>query len=105
MTNDAAWRSVPGVAKLKKLNRPHVFHAFVSRGTNEGKMLFPHKHADGAYVVSMTRFERDYIRVHHQSELLTWLEQGYRLRMSNPADGIPQPSLVAPVAIYRPIEL
>ena len=91
---------------MKKFDRrsPRL-HAFVSRGENIGTLLFPHKHADGAYVVSMTRFERDYIRVSNPNELLGWLGKGYRLRMSNPAAGLPQPSLIAPKAIYRPVEL
>lgn len=38
-------------------------HAFVSRGTKTGEFLFPHKHEDGTYVVSKTRFEDDYVRV------------------------------------------
>jgi hypothetical protein len=39
------------------------FHAFVSRGPNAGTLLFHHKHEDGAYVFSIARFERDYIRL------------------------------------------
>lgn len=80
-------------------------HAFVSRGANAGTILYPHRHGDGAYVVSMTRFERDYIRVADPSELLGWLERGYRLRMSNPGAGIPAPSLIEPRSIYRPVIL
>jgi hypothetical protein len=68
-------------------------------------MLLPHKHDDGAYVVSMTRFERDYVRVFDPSELLSWLEKGYGLRMSNAASGISAPSLIAPSKIYRPVVL
>jgi hypothetical protein len=91
---------------LKKSNgRTPPLHAFVSRGANAGKLLFPHRHEDGAYVVSITRFERDYIRISSSDELLGWLEKGYRLRMSNPNCGVPQPSLIAPTAIYRPVEL
>ena len=78
-------------------------HAFVSRGPNAGKLLFPHKHEDGAYVVSMTRFEKDYSRIFNSCELLGWLQRGYRLRMSNPDAGIIGPSLIAPNAIYRPV--
>lgn len=78
-------------------------HAFVSRGQHAGKLLFPHRHKDGAYVVSKTRFERDYIRVADPSDLLGWLEKGYRLRMSNEDAGIASPSLIEPGAIYRPV--
>jgi hypothetical protein len=80
-------------------------HAFVSRGPNAGTLLFPHEHEDGNYVVSMTRFERDYKRVSDPADLLGWFEKGYRLRMSNPAAGVPAPSLIAPSAIYRPVRL
>jgi hypothetical protein len=87
---------------MQKEKAPRL-HAFVSRGPKAGIMLFPHRHEDGAYVVSMTRFERDYKRVFNRDELLGWLEKGYRLRMSNPAAGVLAPSLVAPSAIYRPV--
>jgi hypothetical protein len=91
---------------LKKSNgREPRLHAFVSRGVNKGALLCPHKHEDGAYVVSMTRFERDYQRVWDPGELLDWIEKGYRLRMSNPAAGVSAPSLIAPSAIYRPVQL
>jgi hypothetical protein len=78
-------------------------HAFVSRGPKAGTLIYPHKHEDGAYVVSMTRFERDYKRIFNPSELLGWLEKGYRLRMSNPPAGVAAPSLIAPSSIYRPV--
>lgn len=78
-------------------------HAFVARGPKKGVLLFPHKHRDGAYVVSMTRFEKDYIYIHEQTELLGWLERGYRLRMSNKDAGMVSPSLIKPSKIYRPV--
>lgn len=63
-------------------------HAFVARGPKAGAMLFPHKHRDGSYVVSTTRFEKDYIKVFDSADLLNWLEKGYRLRMSNKDAGV-----------------
>ena len=51
----------------------------------------------------MSRFERDYVRVLDPDQLMSWLQKGYRLRMSNPAAGVNQPSLVAPGAIYGPV--
>lgn len=51
----------------------------------------------------MTRFERDYVRVGNVADILGWLKKGYRLRMSNPADGIKAASLIEPSAIYRPV--
>jgi hypothetical protein len=83
---------------------PHL-HAFVSRGANAGTILYPHQHRDGRYVVSMTRFEKDYIYVDDGVELLGWLEKGYRLRMSNKDGGVPAPSLIEPGAVFRPIRL
>ena len=80
-------------------------HAFVSRGANEGTLLFPHRHRDGCFVVSKTRFEKDYIRVPDEPDLIGWLEKGYSLRMSNPEGGVKQPSLIEPHKIYRPILL
>lgn len=81
---------------------PHL-HAFVSRGPKAGTILYPHRHRNGHFVVSMTRFEKDYIEVADPNELLGWLEKGYRLRMSNKSAGIPAPSLIEPGAIFRPV--
>jgi len=78
-------------------------HAFVDRGKNRGTLLFPHKHGDGKFVVSPTRFERDYKRV-SEAEILGWLEKGLALRMSNPEQGIHAPSLVTPKSIFRPVK-
>ena len=78
-------------------------HAFVARGPKAGTLLYPHKHRDGSYAVSMTRFEKDYIRVSDPADLLDWLERGYRLRMSNKDGGVAAPSLIEPSKIYRPV--
>ena len=78
-------------------------HAFVAREPKAGALLYPHKHRDGSYVVSMTRFEKDYIHFNDRSELLGWLEKGYRLRMSNKDAGAAAPSLIEPSKIYRPV--
>ncbi|WP_150523136.1 hypothetical protein [Roseibium sediminis] len=78
-------------------------HAFVSRGAHLGELLYPHLHDDGTYVVSMTRFEEDYIRINDPADILPWLEKGYRLRMSNPDKGIRAASLIKPEAIFRPV--
>ena len=77
-------------------------HAFVARGPDKGTIVFPHKHEDGMFVVSKTRFERDYVRV-KDSDILSWLKQGFGLRMSNPALGIVGPRLFAPPSIYAPV--
>ncbi|MEP3013440.1 MAG: hypothetical protein ABJO65_03435 [Hyphomicrobiales bacterium] len=80
-------------------------HAFVSRGKHSGALLFPHLHEGGTYVVSITRYEADYIHLNDVHDILLWLEKGYRLRMSNPDIGIRAPSLIKPEAIYRPVAL
>jgi len=68
----------------------------VSRGVNKGVELTPHRHKDGMYVASMTRFKKDYVRVASIDELAILLSQGFRIRMS--AQGI-APSLIAPKSI------
>lgn len=76
----------------------------VKRGKAIGTILRPHVHSDGCYVVSMTRFEKDYVRVENESELVDWVARGYRVRMSNP--GVPNhrsPSLIAPASIERSV--
>ena len=80
-------------------------HSFVSRGPKAGTLLFPHLHEDGAYVVSMTRFEKDYRYVSDPADLLGWLEKGYKLRMSNPAEGVSAASLISPRSIFRPVSI
>lgn len=85
-------------------DHPHL-HAFVSRGPKTGTILYPHKHRNGRYVVSMTRFEKDYIYIDEAGELLIWLEKGYRLRMSNKGGGVAAPSLIEPSAVFRPVIL
>ena len=80
-------------------------HGFVSRGARAGELLFPHKHEDGTYVVSKTRFEADYVRLTEETDILPWLEKGYGLRMSNPTNGIAAPSLIMPKSIFRPVLL
>ncbi|MCO6184594.1 hypothetical protein NHF56_00035 [Rhizobium sp. L1K21] len=79
------------------------FHAFVARGAGKGKLLYPHVHEDGMYVVSPTRFEQDYQRIKTEADLEAWMLKGYRLRMSNIAEGITAPSLIAPSSIFRPV--
>ena len=88
---------------LMSASDDQILHAFVRRGANAGTILFPHKHKDGSYVVSKTRFEKDYVKVAQSADLLDWLEKGYRLRMSNKESGIASPSLIEPGKIYRPV--
>lgn len=75
-------------------------HAVVKRGKAIGTILTPHVHEDGAFVVSRTRFEKDYIRVWHEVDLPAWIAKGYKLRMSNPSIKNHQsPSLITPTSI------
>lgn len=74
--------------------------ALVKRGNAIGITLTPHRHTDGMFVVSMTRFEKDYIRVPTEAELPDWIAKGYRVRMSNPSvSSHKSPSLIAPSSI------
>jgi hypothetical protein len=57
----------------------------VTRGKEKGVILTPHLHDDGTYVASMTKFEKDYVRVKTLAELCDLLKRGYRIRMSNQA--------------------
>lgn len=75
------------------------------RGDHWNKFALPAKHGDGCFVVSPTRFERDYVRIRHERDLLGHLEKGLKLRMSNPDAGISAPSLIEPGQIYRPVRL
>ena len=77
-------------------------HCTVERGSAAGTILRPHVHADGHFVVSMTRYERDYIRVGAESELPNWVAKGYRVRMSNvDVKNHRSPSLIAPTSIVQ----
>ena len=55
----------------------------VDRGGEASIILTPHQYEDGKYVASMTRFEKDYVRVETLRELRILAEQGFRIRMSN----------------------
>lgn len=73
--------------------------AKVARGKNAGTLIYPHLHADGMYVVSKTRFKRDYIRLANLHGVVTHIAEGYKVRMSNPTKGITASSLITPSAI------
>ena len=59
---------------------------------------YPHKHSDGKYVASMTRFEKDYMRVNTIEELIPYVKKGYSIRMSNQRSHR-TPSLISPGSI------
>lgn len=72
-----------------------ALEAFVNKRSQHhaGKPLYPHKHKDGMYVASHSRFEVDYIRVETLEQLQALVAAGYGARMSNPALKV-APSLV-----------
>ena len=83
---------------MQDVSRP--LYATVTRGRNKGSKLFPHRHKDGSFVVSPTRFEKDYVRVTEEADLPGWLGRGFSLRMSNPSEGVFASSLISPQSIH-----
>ncbi len=59
--------------------------AKVSRGPQKGEIVTPHRHEDGTYVVSLKRFERDYIRVTTSEGFASEIRKGLKGRMSSHA--------------------
>lgn len=69
----------------------------VRRGRGKGTILTPHKYQNGAFVVSKTRCQADYVYVADEGELIHWLRSGFSLRMSNQnSDTHRSPSLISP---------
>jgi hypothetical protein len=67
----------------------------VRRGKEAGIYLYPHRYADGSYVVSETRFECDQKKVPTMLELLPQIEHDRGVRMSNPSSACHRgPSLI-----------
>lgn len=62
----------------------HKLIAHKSRGDHKGKPIYPHKHKDGTYVASPSRFEVDYIHVNSEEELEALVRSGLGARMSSP---------------------
>ncbi len=72
----------------------------VKRGAEVGIELSPHKHRDGCYVASRTRFAVDYVRVKSVNELKILADAGFSIRMSNQdSQQHRSPSLIAPSSI------
>lgn len=71
--------------------------AIVSRGPQKGEIVTPHRHEDGTYVVSPTRFEKDYIRVATLEDFAFQTRKGLKGRMSSPT--VKGPRLFSPKSI------
>jgi hypothetical protein len=56
----------------------------VIKGKNANNLFEPHKHKNGKFAVSKTRFVADYIYVNTYEEIITHLNKGYKVRMSDP---------------------
>lgn len=69
----------------------------VKRGREIGTILVPHRHSDGMYVASRSRFARDYVRVANIKELEALVSKGFGVRMSNRGSEYHRaPSLISP---------
>jgi hypothetical protein len=72
----------------------------VSRGDEPGTILTPHLHDDGKYIASMSRFEKDYVRVESMRELGILARHGFSIRMSCPGSAKHRaPSLISPASL------
>jgi hypothetical protein len=87
LTGSAKFRGQPHLES--HIPETTVMFYTVSRGDEPGAVLMPHLHGDGKYVASMTRFERDYIRVESLRELeISGAQHGFCIRMSCPSSTI-----------------
>ncbi|CAK1752108.1 hypothetical protein VCRA2114E365_40163 [Vibrio crassostreae] len=67
-------------------------------GKNADAIQKPHKHENGKYVVSKTKFEKDYLYVESYEEIEQYLNKGYKLRVSCTMPKT-APSLVSPKSL------
>lgn len=76
--------------------------AYISKRSkkNAGAPLYPHKHKDGMYVASHSRFEADYVRVENLEQLQALVQLGYGARMSNPSL---EPKVAASIIVSKNI--
>lgn len=72
--------------------------AQVSRGVHRGEMLYPHRYSNGGYVVSSSKFSRDYHFVYTLSDVRDAVHRGLSVRMSG--DKVcKSPRLISPISI------
>jgi hypothetical protein len=61
--------------------------AYVKSGEYSGLEVYPHKNTigrfKGFYIATPDRFEKNYIPVKTEKELLEYIKKGYSIRMSN----------------------
>jgi len=70
-------------------------HYTIKCGKNAGVLLRPHRHLDGKYVVSPSRFSRDYLRFNSIDEAVAVATaKGFGIRMSDPGNPKLAPSLI-----------
>lgn len=72
--------------------------AKVSRGRQKGEIVTPHRHEDGTYVVSPTRFEKDYVHVATLEAFVSEIRKGLKGRMSSHV--VKGPRLFSPSSIH-----
>ena len=53
-----------------------------NRGANAGRIFTPHRTKDGTYIVTKTRFQKDYVYVHTADEIIENVKAGMGVRMS-----------------------
>ncbi len=93
-------RHTKSIANSTKAEQMRKLRYVVKRGRSVGTILTPHLHEDNHYVVSLTRFEKDYQRVKDEKDLPEWVSKGYSVRMSNPSvKSHRSSSLIAPASI------
>lgn len=72
--------------------------ATVTRGPNKGTVMTPHRFQEGYFLVSKGSNSRsDATEVGNESELESWVQLGYGIRMSAPGVA---PSLFMPKSIF-----
>lgn len=97
--DDVPTLNSPGVTVMpEKSDEKRQLYSRVKRGKKAGALLVPHRYKDGCYIVSMTRFEEDQIRVGTIEEVIAYIRKGYKLRMSDPEHPA-GPSLISPGSI------
>lgn len=93
-------RHIKPIAISLKAEQMKRLRYIVKRGSSVGTILTPHLHKDNHYVVSLTRFEKDYQRVKDEKDLPEWISKGFSVRMSNSSDkSHSSSSLISPASI------